>query len=119
VRTALTLGLPYNSGTDKGILCQLHAPNPGSTTGREVSLFNSLANSEPRNNQFMWATATPYRLTMIRGAGGRYACSATDAGGTEGSATGSESQLPMQQEVAVVASGTSARVAWVLVVSSL
>lgn len=116
-RTALTLGLPYNSTTSKGIECELHAPNPGSTAGREISLFDSLAVAEPANNPFMWATAAPYRLAMIR-TGGNYACSATDAGGTARAANGSDGNIPMQSEVVLVASGTSAHVAWVLVVSS-
>jgi hypothetical protein len=117
VRPALTLGLPYNPATDRGILCQLHAPNPGSMTGREVSLFDSLANMEPANNQFVWATATPYRLTMIRN-GTSYLCSATDGNGVVKAANGGTNSTPAQSEVAVVASGTSAHVAWVLVVSS-
>jgi hypothetical protein len=117
-RTALTVGLPYNSGTDVGIQCQLHAPNPGSMTGRELSLFDSKADSEPANNQFMWATAAPYRLAMIR-TGGKYDCSLTDANGVVKAAiTGSTPSIPAVSEVVLVASGTSAHVAWVLVVSS-
>lgn len=116
-RTALAVGLPYNPATDKGIECQLHAPSAGSMTGREVSLFDALAVAEQANNQFVWATATPYRLAMIRN-GSSYACSATDAGGTARAANGSTGSTPMQSEVAVVADGTSAHVAWVLVVSS-
>jgi hypothetical protein len=116
-RTALAVGLPYNPDTDKGIECQLHAPSAGSPTGREVSLFDALAAAEPANNQFMWATAAPYRLAMIR-AGGNYKCSATDAGGTARAANGGDGNLPMRSLVGVVADGTSAHVAWVLVVSS-
>jgi hypothetical protein len=117
-RTALTLGLPYNPGTGKGIECELHAPTPGATTGREVSLFDSLAVAEPANNQFVWATATRYRLAMIRSAGGQYACSATDDNGVVNAASGPTGSIPMQSNAVLVAAGTSARVAWVLVVSS-
>ncbi len=117
-RTALALGLPYNPDTDKGIECQLHAPSAGSTTGREVSLFDALAGAEQANNQFVWATATPYRLTMIRTGGSNYKCSATDAGGTARAANSTDGNTPMRSLVAVVADGTSAHVGWVLVVSS-
>jgi hypothetical protein len=116
-RTALSVGLPYNPDTDKGIECQLHAPNPGSTTGREISLFDALGNTEQANNPFEWATMTPYRLTMIR-TGGNYKCSATDKDGTARAANGSAGNTPMRSSVGVVADGTSAHVAWVLVVSS-
>lgn len=116
-RTGLTVGLPYNPDTDKGILCQLHAPNPGSMTGREVSLFDSLANQEQANNPLVWQLATPYRLTMLR-AGTSYQCSATDDNAVVKAANNGTGSTPMQSEVALVASGTSARVAWVLVVSS-
>lgn len=116
-RTGLTLGLPYNPDTDKGILCQLHAPDAGSMAGREVSLFDSLAVQEPNSNQFVWQFATPYRLTMLR-AGTGYQCSTTDDNGVVKAANGGTGSTPMQSEVALVASGTSARVAWVLVVSS-
>jgi hypothetical protein len=116
-RTALTVGLPYNSATDVGIQCQLHAPNPGSTMGRELSLFDSKVTAEPANNQFVWATNTQYRLTMIR-TGSNYACSMTDANGVVKPANGSTGSIPAVSEVVLVASGTSAHVAWVLVVSS-
>ncbi len=116
-RTALTAGLPYNPTTGKGIECELHAPTPGATTGREVSLFDSLATAEPANNQFVWQLATPYRLTMTRN-GASYACSATDDNGVVKAANGGTNSIPMQSEVALVAAGTSAHVAWVLVVSS-
>ena len=86
-RTGLTVGLPYNSGTDRGILCQLHAPTAGSMMGRELSLFDSLATAEPANNQFMWQTMTAYRLAMVRN-GGNYACSMTDANGVVKAITG-------------------------------
>jgi hypothetical protein len=116
-RTALTVGLPYNSGTDVGIQCQLHAPNAGSTAGRELSLFDSKVNMEQANNPFVWATNTPYRLTMIR-TGSNYACSMTDENGVVKAANVSDGNLPAVSEVVLVASGTSAHVAWVLVVSS-
>ncbi len=117
-RTALTVGLPYNSGTDVGIQCQLHAPDPGSPTGRELSLFDSKAIAEPANNQFVWQNMTPYRLAMIRN-GGNYACSMTDANGVvKAAANGPTGSIPAVSEVALVASGTTAHVAWVLVVSS-
>ncbi|HEX8108906.1 MAG TPA: thrombospondin type 3 repeat-containing protein [Kofleriaceae bacterium] len=118
VRTALTVGLPYNSATGVGILCQLHAPNPDSTNGRELSLFDSKVNQEQAFNPFVWDTGAAYRLTMIRTGGSNYACSETDAGGTVKTATNSTGSIPAQSEVALVASGTSAHVAWVLVVSS-
>jgi hypothetical protein len=126
-RTALTVGLPYNSGTDVGIQCQLHAPDPNSTAGRELSLFDSKAPGEPANNQFIWATNTAYRLTMVRsGAMGNscqnglcsYACSMTDVNGVVKAANGSTGSIPAVSEVVLVASGTNAHVAWVLVVSS-
>jgi hypothetical protein len=117
-RTALTVGLPYNSTTDVGIQCQLHAPTANSTNGRELSLFDSKVNMEQANNQFVWQTMTAYRLTMVR-TGGKYDCSMTDANGVVKAAiTASDGNLPAVSEVALVASGTSAHVAWVLVVSS-
>jgi hypothetical protein len=116
-RTALTVGLPYNPDTDKGILCQLHAPSAGSMTGREVSLFDSLGDQEPANNQLVWQLATPYRLTMLR-TGTSYQCSATDDNAVVKAANGGTTSIPMQSEVALVASGATARIAWVLVVSS-
>lgn len=126
-RTALTVGLPYNSGTDVGIQCQLHAPTPGATAGRELSLFDSKASTEPANNQFVWATNTLYRLTMVRnGIMGNscqngscsYACSMTDANGMVKAANGQTGSIPAVSEVALVASGTTAHVGWVLVVTS-
>jgi hypothetical protein len=116
-RTALALGLPYDPVADRGVFCQLHAPDPGSTMGREVSLWDSPQNIERANNQLVWATATPYRLTMIK-AGGNYACSATPPGGTAKSANGQTGTTIAQSKPSVVAYGTSAHVAWVLVVSS-
>lgn len=117
-RTALAVGLPYNPETDVGIQCQLHAPNPGSTSGRELSLFDSKVNSEQAFNQFPWETGVAYRLAMIR-TGATYKCSVTDKdGAVKGTATASDSNLPMRSSVGVTASGTSAHVAWVLVVTS-
>ena len=117
-RTALTVGLPYNSSTDRGILCQLHAPTAGSTTGRELSLFDTLATLEPASNQFIWQTMTAYRLAMSRN-GTTYACSmTTEADGTVKAANGSDTSVPAISEVGLVASGMTVHVAWVLVVSS-
>jgi hypothetical protein len=116
-RTALTLGLPYNPATSRGIECELHAPTPGSTAGREVSLFDSLAATEPANNQLVWQFATPYRLTMVRN-GTSYLCSARDDNGVVNAANNGTASIPAQSEVALVASGTTAHLAWVLVVSS-
>src|SRR5262249_21738110 len=77
-RTALAVGLPYNPDTDKGIECQLHAPNAGAAAGREVSLFDALVPAEQASNgQLEWATMMPYRLTMIRTGKTNYKCSAT------------------------------------------
>lgn len=118
-RTALALGLPYNPDTDKGIECQLHAPNAGAPTGREVSLFDALVPAEQASNgQLVWATMTSYRLTMIRTGKTNYKCSATDAGGTAFAANAPDGNTPMRSSVGVVADGTSAKVAWVLLVSS-
>jgi hypothetical protein len=117
-RTALTVGLPYNSATDRGILCQLHAPTPGSTAGRELSLFDTLATAEPNMNQVVWQDMTAYRLAMVRN-GGNYACSMTDLNaGTVKTANGADANIPAVSEVALIASGTTVHVAWVLVVSS-
>jgi hypothetical protein len=120
-RTALTVGLPYNSTTDVGILCQLHAPTPGATTGRELSLFDSKATAEPAMNQFVWQNTTAYRLAMVRSGTNKtsYACSMTrEMDGMVVTANGSTASVPAVSEVALVASGTVAHVAWVLVVSS-
>jgi hypothetical protein len=116
-RTALTVGLPFNSGTSRGIECELHAPTPGTTTGREVSLFDSLVPTEPGNNQFVWENAKPYRLAMTR-TGTSYTCSATDKDGGVKAAMGNTTSIPAVSEIAVVGFGTSAHIAWVLVVSS-
>lgn len=117
-RTALSVGLPYNPGTDVGIQCQLHAPNPGSTAGRELSLFDSKVNSEQDFNPFPWETGVSYRLAMIR-AGDSYKCSVTDKdGAVKGTATASDGNTPMRLSVGVTAGGTTAHVAWMLVVTS-
>lgn len=126
-RTALTVGLPYNSGTDRGILCQLHAPTANTTTGRELSLFDTLATAEPNMNQVVWQDMTAYRLAMIRSGtnaagvppGTSYACSMTDLNaGTVKTANGPDGNIPAVSEVALIASGVTVHVAWVLVVSS-
>jgi hypothetical protein len=121
-RTALAVGLPYNPDTDKGIECQLHAPDAGSPAGREVSLYDALVPAEQASTPLQWATMAPYRLTMIRTmnptGGSKYQCSATDAGGTASATTATDGNTPMRSSVGVVADGTSAHVAWVLVVSS-
>ena len=83
--------------------------------------------AEPANNQFPWQTMTAYRLAMIRSGtngagvppGTSYACSMTDLNaGTVKAVTGTTPSVPAVSEVALIASGTTVHVAWVLVVSS-
>lgn len=114
-RTALSIGLPYNSSTDRGILCQLLQGS--TTTARELSLFDSLGNVEPADNHLVWQTMTFYRLAMVRN-GSNYACSMTDANAVVTAANGSDGNTPSVSEVALIASGTTVHVGWVLVVSS-
>jgi len=69
-------------------------------------------------NQVVWQDMTAYRLAMVRN-GGNYACSMTDLNaGTVKTANGADANIPAVSEVALIASGTTVHVAWVLVVSS-
>jgi hypothetical protein len=122
-RIALAVGLPYNPETDVGIQCQLHQPMSNTTAGRELSLFDSKVNQEQAFNAFLWETGVSYRLAMIRtgaaGATPTYKCSVTDKdGAVKGTATASDPNPPARLSVGVTAGGTTAHVAWVLVVSS-
>lgn len=118
-RTAMAVVLPYNSGADSGVYCQLHAPDPTTTTGRELSLWDSPVAMERAMNQFVWDLATQYRLAMTR-TGTNCGCSVTPAGVAAKVITPNPAACSAvaNGKPAVVAVGTSAHVQWVLVVSS-
>lgn len=118
-RTAMAVVLPYDATNDRGIYCQLHAPDPATATGRELSLWDSPAAMERAMNQFVWQFATQYRLAMIR-SGNNYSCLMTPAGvaAVVAAPNPSAATAVANARPAVVAVGTSAHVQWVLVVSS-
>jgi len=112
--------LPYNPTADSGVYCQLHAPDPATATGRELSLWDAPAAMERAMNQFVWEFATPYRLAMTR-TGTSCGCTLSPdapAAKVVVSPAPAPCSAVANANPAVVAVGTSAHLAWILVVSS-
>lgn len=112
-----TIAMPYSPADDQGIFCELDAPNEASTNGRYVSIWDSQAMSERASRNFVWATATPYRVALTR-TGNNYTCSVTPTGGQPQTASGSTNTMLAASKPAIGVYGANARAAWVLVVSS-
>lgn len=115
--SATTVTMPYSPTDDQGMFCELYAPIAGSSNGRYVSLWDSLASIERARRGFSWTTATPYRVALSR-TGNTYVCAVTPNGGLPQTASGSSNSTPAASQVSIAVYGASARAAWLLVVSS-
>ena len=114
--SALAAVIPYNPAQDQGMFCELYAPNAGSTSNREIDIWDSINNTERGKSGYAWQTNTSYVLVASKAAN-NYTCQATPMGGTPKSVSGSSGANP-GTKVAAFIYGANVNVSWMLVVSS-
>jgi hypothetical protein len=115
--SALAAVLPYNPSTDNGIFCELYAPDAGSQQGRELDLWDAVAQQSRGTQGYNWQLNTVYTLTM-RKTGNAYTCQATPMGGAMVQTTGSTGSNPGMSKAAVFIYGMNVSVQWMLIVAS-
>ena len=104
----------YNVNQDNGIFCAAYAPNANSTSNRSVDVWDSVTGNFD-TTAYAWQNNTTYRVANRR-AGSSYTCSVTS--GTENrQATGTYGSMP-GTTAGISAYATSARVSWLMIVSS-
>lgn len=108
---ALAVVMPYDPGPDQGIFCELYAPDAGSTTGRTLDLWDSVAAVERATQALAWQVNTAYTMIEKR-TSSAYTCSAN---GT--TISGSSNNAPSNQ-AAVFTYSVTASISWLLVVAS-
>jgi hypothetical protein len=111
---SMTLAMPYDPSEDQGIFCELDVPPNGSNY---MSLWDSIQQVERGSNDFAWSFGTAYRLALTRTNKTGYVCTAS-AGATTRTASSTVSTMLPQAKVSAGAYGTTAHVAWMLVVTS-
>jgi hypothetical protein len=113
--STLAVVMHHEPNQDKGMYCELYAPNAGSTNGREIDLWDSGAQVERGKTAYAWQTNVAYVLSQ-RATGNNFTCSATPMGGTATSTSGSGA-TPGANTGAFIY-GANVNIAWMLVVAS-
>lgn len=111
----LSVGMPYNPVQDSGIFCELWHPFQGSSTGRDIDIFDTPANAVRAFKAFNWQNNTPYVLAERRN-NTNYVCTST--GGSTEQVMSSTSSNPGDNKVVIHIGQATATISWVLVVSS-
>jgi hypothetical protein len=115
--SALAVVTPYDPNQDQGVYCELYAPNAGSSTGRQIDIWDSLPAVERANKPYSWQINTAYTVVERR-AGSGYGCNITPmAGGTQ-AISASTGSMPAASKAAVFTYGATASIAWMMVVTS-
>lgn len=111
---ALAVVLPYDPARDDGIFCELYAPNSGSSSGRRLDIWDSMAQLERGSTAYSWQVSTAYTMSLRR-TGTSYGCTSTPGNQVNGS---SNESTQATNKVAVFTYSVTAHVAWVMVVTS-
>ena len=113
----LAIGVPYDAGSDGGLLCWQFEPTAGSTTGRAVQLIEHAARTLLGSTAFAWTTGTPYAFALTR-TGTTYTCAIGTLGGMAQTVTGTSAFTSMNPQIVIRTYSGTVRARWLLVVAS-
>lgn len=112
------VALPYDPTKDKGIYCELYAPQGNSDANHSFVIYDGPADVQRASSRdIVWTKATTYQLAITR-AGKNYSCTVTPAGAAGKTITAQTGSTTAVSKPALAAYNTNAHVDWLLVISS-
>ena len=111
-------GVAYGFDVNKGpqVSCELYAPQAAMTTNHGTSLYDYVLGKQLQGGNLAWQAGTAYTVSFTRKGTG-YTCSAAADGAapvttTASTSSGSNTKLALEEF------GITARIAWMMVISS-
>lgn len=114
--STLAVVIPYDSGTDNGIFCELYGPDAGNNNNRELDIWDSVNQTERAQQGYTWQVNTVYTMAQRR-TGNQYNCSATPMGGTAVTINGQSGANVNNAKVGAFVYGANASISWMMLVS--